>query len=283
MAIPGSAGDFTAREEALEVGPRARRKSMSCTRATSTTHAGRARQLERLLHTHDPGLRARIHGIFIDADMSSGTEAMVGDCSDWETESMPSGCPVPALSGASKNHVCFVHGRLNQEAFKFNTTSTPTIGGKPREDWRIDTLQTLIHEAQHVVFSSAIAGRPLPAGAAGCSRSSVEGELTELNAIMSEFPILFRAVPTSPGPLRTRALTRLNNWFHHAITNPDESLAGTLTAMRCICDCSEVDAHVRDIFNLVSASWTSAEKTAFNTELRKPIWNAPPTNLNWPL
>tara|TARA_R110002020_G_scaffold83108_3_gene205911 strand:- start:25187 stop:26707 length:1521 start_codon:yes stop_codon:yes gene_type:complete len=278
--IPGSAGDFGAGEESREVGPRGRRQRMTCPRSTSTGHAGRARQLERILSSADPVLRARIHGVFIDADMSRGTGAMVTDCADWAADALPIGCDPLTISGATKPCV-LVHGDLNRQAFQFNSTSNPLIGGLPREDWRIQTIQTLIHEAQHVVFDTS--GRPEPSGVSGtCPRSRIFGELSELNAIMSEFPTVFRAVPAS-GPARSRALVRLADWFDNAITNPDESLAGTLKAMRCECDCSEVNAHVQDIFNLVSASWTAIEKTAFNTELRRAHWDGAPNELNWPL
>jgi hypothetical protein len=278
--IPGSAEDFGVQEEAREFGPRDRRKRMTCPRALSTIHAGRARQLENILGTHDPALLAQIHGIFIDADLSPGTEAMVTDCGGWETIAMPAGCHPPALSGAAKPCV-FVHARLNQEAFAFNHSASPTIGGQPREDWRISTLQTLIHEAQHVVFDTS--ARPEPAGAAACPRASVSTEITELNAIMSEFPIVFRGIPAAPGPARTRAINRLDNWFNFKITNPSESLSGTLKAMRCECDCAEVNAHIQDVFDLVTASWSAVEKDAFNIELRKAKWNASPIDLNWPL
>ncbi len=283
--IPGSAEDFSDREEAAEVSPRARRKRMSCSRATSTGHAGRALQLENFLRLFDPALRAKIHGIFIDADMSGGTGAFVTACNGsggWEDLAMPTGCTVPQFAGATKPCV-FVHGNLNQEAFQFNRTTNPTIGGLPREDWRIQTLQTLTHEVQHTIFDTAIAGRAVPAGTVGCPRSRVEAELTELNAIFSEFPLVIRAVPAAPGPARTNAMQRLNNWFSDAITNPDESLAGTLKAMRCTCNCAEVNAHIRDIFNFVSSSWSVPERTAFNTELRRPVWNVSPIDLNWPL
>lgn len=279
-AVPGSAGSFGTAEEAAEVSPRARRKRMACARATSTGHAGHARQLERVLSTTDPTAFSQIHGVFLDADMSRGTGAMVTNCADWAADSLPSGCDPPTISGASKPCV-LVHGDLNREAYKFNNTAEPNIGGLPREEWRIQTVQTLIHEAQHVIFDEA--SRPEPAGvSASCTRNSIHGELSELNAILSEFPTVFRAIPAS-GPGRTRALERLNEWFHHAITNPFESIAGTLRAARCICDCSDVNTHVRDVFDFVSTGWTATEKTEFHTELRKASWDAAPHNLNWPL
>jgi hypothetical protein len=94
---------------------------------------------------------------------------------------------------------------------------------------------------------------------------------------MSEFPIVFRAIPVGAA-VGDPARTRLDNWFQSSITNPSESIAGILKKMRCTCDCGPVDAWVKDTFSFVSASWTAAERTAFNTELRKAAWG-----LSWPL
>ena len=56
-------------------------------------------------------------------------------------------------------------GAPNQQAFKFNTDATATtIGGQPREGWRVDTVQTLVHEIQHVLYDTSISGTPPPAG-----------------------------------------------------------------------------------------------------------------------
>lgn len=282
ISVPGSASTFGTSQAAIEAPARARRKRMTCARATSTTHFGHARQLEIILSAADPALLGRVHGIFIDADISPGTGALVTNCASWEARTLPAGCHPASTAGATKPCI-FVPAALNQEAFRFNTTTSPTIGGRSREDWHISTTQTLIHEAQHVTFGDAIVGRPAPAGTAACPRNSVFAEITEINAILSEFPVVFRAVPVTPGPARTHALGRLNNWFNHSITNPHESLSGTLKAMRCTCDCPEVNAHIQDVFNFVTSTWSVAEKNAFNTELRRPVWNVPSIDLRWPL
>lgn len=275
----GSAEQFSDDEEASELPHRRRRQRMTCARATDTSHAGRARQLEVFMRSQEPGFISRLHGIFIDMDLSSRTEATVGSCADWRTESLPTGCDPAGFATAAKP-CAMVHGYLNQQAYQFNRGRT-SIAGQSRESWRIATFQTLTHEVQHVIFDNS-ASAP-PAGAAGCSRDSIVGELTELSAIMSEFSIVFRAVPTIAGPARTLALNRLNNWFTHSVTNPRESLSGALKAMRCTCDCAQVNAYVRDVFNRVASSWSVAERIAFNRELRNARWNVAPHNLNWPL
>jgi hypothetical protein len=175
---------------------------------------------------------------------------------------------VPPILGATKPCV-FVHGSLNQEALSFNVTTDPTIGGMSREDWRIHTVQVFTHEVQHVIFDSA--AHP---ALAGCPRSLVENELSELNAIISEFPPVFRASPTGS----TTTDTRLRRWFDTSVDNTGESIRGILTKMRCQCSCTDVDAYVRETFNFVSGSWSAAERNAFNAELRLPA-----RSLSWPL
>ncbi len=261
--IPGAAGDFGAAESTAEVGPRGRRASMSPTRQRSTGHVGHARQLEQFLNAQSPGLLSQIHGIFIDQDMSPGTGALT----------MPCGAMVPPITGAVLPCV-FVHGNQNQAALTFNTTPSPTIGGISRENWRVSTLQTLTHEIQHVIFDSAAHANPV---GASCARADVDFELSELNAIMSEFPIAFRAIPAGASSSHP-AKIHLANWFSNAITNPSESIAGILHDLRCRCNCSEVNAYVIDTFNFVTGSWSAVERSTFNTELRKPHWH-----LDWPL
>jgi len=262
--IPGSSTEFGVQEENVEASARARRARMSPARQRATGHTGRAAQLETFLEAQAPGLRANIHGIFVDQDLSPGTGALTMSCA----------AMVPPITGATKPCV-FIHGNLNQEALAFNKTTDATIGGTSRENWRVNTVQLLTHEIQHVVFDTA--ARPTPAGAGACARADVEHELSELNAIMSEFPVAFRAIPAG-APAGDPARVRLDNWFNSSITNPSESIRGILKTMRCRCDCAEVNAWVIDTFNFVSSSWTAAERTAFNTELRKAVWG-----LSWPL
>lgn len=159
--IPGSAEDFGTGEEAVEAGPRARRKRMTPVRATSSGHAGTARQLERFLNGQDPTRLGNIQGIFIDQDMSPGTGALTQNCAAWIANSLPAGAPTPPRMAGAVKDCTLVHGSLNQEALVFNTSTAPTIGGRSRERWRIDTLQTLTHETEHPRFEAATAGGTL--------------------------------------------------------------------------------------------------------------------------
>jgi len=165
---------------------------------------------------------------------------------------------------------------LNVEAREFREGKAQ-VAGRPREAWRITTVQTLIHEIQHVIFDRAALGQPAGVTAAACPRASVAFELSELSAMMSEFPTVFRAVPAGAPP-HDPARTRLANWFNTTITNPGESIRGALTGMRCSCDCAEVDRFVEQTFAFTATSWTAAERSAFNAELQRPVWA-----LHWPI
>jgi hypothetical protein len=264
--VAGSAEEFSTAEAAAEAAPRARRARMSPARQVATGHTGRARQLELIFEAEQPGLLANVHGIFIDMDMSPNTGALVDLCANM----VP---PVPAAAGKK---CVFVPPHLNRQALQFRQGKA-TVGGLPREDWRVQTVQTLVHEIQHVAFEAAGLGQAPGVAAADCNRTDVEFELSELAAIMSEFPIVFRAIPAG-APAADPSRARLANYFSHAISNPFESIDGALKTMRCKCDCGHVDAFVTQTFNFVSSSWSVTEKTTFNTELRNPAHG-----LNWPL
>jgi hypothetical protein len=261
--VSGSAKKFADEQIAAAEAARRRRAAMSPARAGAHGHGGHARQLEHFLEGQTAGLLANVHGIFIDQDMPPKAGAYEWDCASF----------TPPITGATKPCV-FVPGGRNQEALVFNTTKDPPVAGHSREDWRVGMLQMLTHEIQHAMFD--VAALPAPTGVT-CALADVKQELTELNAIMSEFPIAFRAIPAGAGA-SDPSRTRLANWFNFKITNPMESVGGALKAMRCRCECSDVDRFVIDTFDFVSGSWTTAEKNAFNDELRRDVWG-----LKWPL
>lgn len=264
--IAGDPEEFSRSEAAVEAGPRDRRARMSSARQMASGHTGRARQLELILEAEFPGQLANVHGIFIDADMSSGTAAFVDVCSNM----------VPPIPAPADKKCTFVPGELNRQALQFRQRR-PLVGGRAREDWRVETLQTLVHEIQHVSFEAAALGQPAGVAAAACARTDVEFELSELAAIMSEFPVAFRAIPAG-APVGHPARIRLTNWFNHAISSSGESIEGALIKMRCTCGCAEVDSFVKQTFTHVSASWTVPERLTFNTILRDPA-----RGLHWPL
>jgi hypothetical protein len=268
VAPPGSSTQFGSDVQSREAPARARRAAMSPARQRVHGHTGHARALETFLNGQAPGLLGNIHGIFIDQDMDQGhVAASTQDCMSM----------IPPITGATKPCV-FVPGALNQQAETFNTTpGASSIGGNSREGWRIDAVQTLEHEVQHVLYDKTESGTPVPPGVTSCTRSDIDGELSELNAIMSEFPTVFDAVPVG-APATEPAAIRLAESFNDKIGNTKEGIRGILTTCRCKCDCGDADKFVKETFDFVTSSWSAARKDAFNAELRKPA-----RALSWPL
>lgn len=262
--IPGSATEFGRSEEEKEEAHRARRERMSPTRQRSTGHIGHARQLEIffLAVSDSPALLSNVHGIFIDMDLSSETESIIMDCAEME----------PPITGATKPCI-FVHGKLNQQALAFNTTSNAVIGGEPREEWRTQTLATLTHELEHAVFQTSAHSTPPGISTPTCTRANMGRELSELHAQMSEFPVMFRSIPVGAGPTHSSRL-RMKTWFDDFVGGGKENLKGILKKIGCKCECDETGKFIIDTFNFASATWTAAEKTFFNSEVksRLPAW-----------
>lgn len=190
--IRGGSGTFGWSEEQIEEGHRRRRDRMSPTRRRSTGHTAPAAQIDAFLRAEAPSLPPRIHGEFIDMDVSPGTGALTQDCDGMR----------PPILGAA--HPCvFVHGDVNQQAQAYNR-GDERVGGRTRAAWRTDSVAVFTHEVQHVLFDDArttglpgracsrttpaiLRGRPNPDG------RTVNDELSELNAILSEFPVYHAA------------------------------------------------------------------------------------------
>lgn len=280
--VAGSAEGFSEDQEAEEADPRARRRGMTPTRARSSGHAGRARQLEQVLTAHDPSRVALVHGIFIDADMADGSSAMLADCGSWAQESLPAADPDPDGFAAATKRCIFVPGKLNRGALKFNRGAR-RIFGETRDAWHAEALATLVHESEHARFEDTISGgltRPSSVTTATCTHAATQGELSEIVALASEFPTHFDAAQAEANPSGP-AHRRLDaNIDFIATYDPDsESIPGSLQALGCKCECNEVEAMVIQTMDAVTTGWTTGQKTGLRTALRGrlPNWPAAPS------
>ncbi|HYE29047.1 MAG TPA: DUF4157 domain-containing protein [Allosphingosinicella sp.] len=282
--VAGSPGAFVGGAVASRRSARDRRQAMTPARARSTGHAGRARQLEIVLEGFDPAERALIHGIFVDQDIPSGFAAFNQGCADWRSEALPATDPDPdGMAGATQRCV-FVPDRLNQEALAFNNGAA-TVGGRPRDDWRTDTLVTLTHEVEHARFSQVTEpALPLPAGVTTptCTRAAVFSDLTEIAAIVREFPLRWDDAQRETNPTGP-AHHRLDRDLNFNILTSSQSIQGALTNMGCVCECAEVDLLVSQAVTAVTASMTAPQRAALRSEFQsrlpgpgRPSWPATP-------
>jgi hypothetical protein len=229
---------------------------------TADGHASRATEFEKLFRPLAPDQFALADGVFIDKAIPKRYAAYVQDCRAFK----------PKLPG---DQCIFIPERLEKQAERYNS-GEKKIDGKERQEWFSDALGTVTHELEHVRFEQEFP-ETKPRKEA-CEFDDVSGELTELGAIMSEFPAFFRAHADKSWHDRR---IEMDEWFKRKVTQPSrhgERIAGILKAIRCRCECEDVNAYVKSVVDFTTESWTDVERNTFHEELRDPKWK-----LDWPI
>jgi hypothetical protein len=229
---------------------------------TADGHGRRATAFEELFRPYAPAQFALAEGVFVDKDIPKDYGAYVQRCKFFR----------PKIEG---EQCVFVPERLEEQAAGYNK-GDKKIAGRDRQAWLNRALRTITHELEHVRFRKEFPKtKPRPEA---CKFSDVSHELSELAAIMSEFPIFYRGSAEKPWHERRAASEK---WFTYRLTQPSshgETIAGILKALRCRCECVDVNAYIERVVDFTTASWTEAEKNTFHTELRSPKWK-----LDWPI
>jgi hypothetical protein len=229
---------------------------------TADGHARRATEFEKLFRPRAPAGFDLADGVFVDKAISKGVAAYVKKCTAFK----------PVLEG---DRCVFIPDRLEKQAARYNS-GEKKIGGEDREQWFTDTLETVTHELEHVRFRKQFP-KTAPRAEA-CEFDDVSRELSELGAIMSEFPVVFQAQANKSWHDRR---VELDSWFKYKLTQPSkhgETIAGILKAIRCRCECPDVNAYLERLVDFTTKSWTDLEKNTFHSELRDPKWK-----LDWPI
>jgi hypothetical protein len=185
--------------------------------------------------------------------------------------------PLP-LNGGKADCVT-VPDKLEAEAKLYRNPQLEIIGSLPRYMWVTKALRILTHETEHGRFDIAVADpatAPLKGPSSGtCRPEDVEGELTELAAQMSEFPVVLHRLQVLP---HDKQAARLADWFQYHLNNTKEDVTGTLKALRCKCDCVDVDNYIKQVVAFAQAGWNSYEKSTYHKEMKQPAYN-----LSWPV
>jgi len=232
---------------------------------TADGHGSRAVQLEKVLHDYDPERLKLIKRIALDKDMESGFNARTGDCSF-----------IPTLPAGGQ--CTFIADHFETEAAQFNNTQDPTIAGKPRDEWRSSILQSLEHETEHARFSSVNIAAPR---AGACKFRDIFLELTEIAAMLAEFPEVFRSSKENASFTPEKRKQVLDEWFGWRIPDKDQSFKSNLQSIYCKCECADSDAYVKKTIDFTTAKWSQAEKARFHGEMHDPKWAS--HNLRWPV
>ena len=229
---------------------------------TADGHARRATEFEKLFRPRAPAGFDLADGVFVDKAISKSVAAYVKKCTAFK----------PRIEG---DRCVFIPDRLEKQAGRYNS-GEKKIGGEDREEWFVDTLGTVTHELEHVRFRKQFPKtEPRPEA---CEFDDVSRELSELGANMSEFPVVFQAQANKSWHDRR---VELDKWFKYKITQPPkhgETIAGILKAIRCRCECQDVNAYLERLVEFTTKSWTDLEKNTFHSELRDPKWK-----LDWPI
>ncbi|HEY2990876.1 MAG TPA: DUF4157 domain-containing protein [Candidatus Binatia bacterium] len=252
---------------------------------TADGHAGRAVQLEKLLRSYDPARLTTNEGIFVDKDLESGFGAMTLSCADF----------TPPL--ASKGHCITVPFDLEQQAALFNSTTGPgqKIDGKERGLWREQTLEMLVHEAEHTRFRTLMSptSKLVPGGVPvllgkrrpSCPKDedgqrNVHSSLNELGAMLQEFPMQIERIKTSVGLSAEDKRKELEGWRNHRIRGKEQSITVSLRNVRCRCGCGDAEDLIRQTIDFATSSWTLQEKRELDRELTDAQWDT--LDLRWP-
>jgi len=274
--IPGAPGQYASKALTEEEPGRKALAAQPAAQVQASGHGREAVNLERMAREAGYDL-SLVHGIFVDLAIKAG--GWTRACKDIITGyagSPPSCIAIP--DDLEKGAELF---------YRDATAAQIQQNGVPvdRALFRTQALQIIAHELGHARFGAA--SRPAPAGTT-CTRSTIiytdtssspqrpfdlNFYLSELVAIMSEFPPLYRGAMTGNQAIRDF----VKPWFTYKVDTADESIKGILTSLRCKCSCQDVDAFVRDTFIFAAAQWTQAQRNTFNA-----IMTAWP-GINWPI
>ena len=221
---------------------------------TADGHASRATEFEKLFRPLAPDQFALADGVFIDKAIPKRYAAYVQDCRAFK----------PKLPG---DQCIFIPERLEKQAALYNS-GEKKIDGQERQEWLTDALGTVTHELEHVRFEQDFP-ETKPRQEA-CDFDDISGELTELAALMSEFPVFFQSHASNSWKERR---IEMDQWFKRKVTQPSrhgERIAGILKAIRCRCECEDVNAYIKSVVDFTTKSWTDVERNTFHEELRDP-------------
>jgi hypothetical protein len=163
---------------------------------------------------------------------------------------------------------------LEDEAKIYNMTASPTIGKWTRAEWEAEVLEIFAHEIEHGRFDKE------PPEGTPEDDEEIMDELSELNSLLSEFPIGYRQIMNSSASTKEKQ-EKLHLFISARVENKYEGIRGAIYKMRCLISCEQVAEYVRVVFLKQSANWDAKMKTEILTELAAQIrdWPVPVSSI----
>ena len=231
-------------------------------------HGAAAVETHKLLHSYNPSLPQPDVKLVVDKDLESDFRALTIRCSNF----------VPPITGAT---TCItVPEETEKESTQFNNTQDSTIDGKERGLWRERMLEILVHESAHASFRRAVATKTLLANQPPCANQDTLSAMSELTAMVNEFPLRMERIHTSVSLSDEERKQELEEWRDHRIRGKRQSITVSLRTVRCVCACDDADKMIKETVEFATASWTQPQKNELHRELRDLQWAS--LDLRWP-
>ena len=219
----GSAKQFGKEMTVLSAPKQAEKLKQTPDVAQAGGHGRRAAVIEKLFQEHLPQLRPLVHGVFVDDTLPPDAAASLVNCAAWAAKALPPAADKTPFEAAV--HRCItIPKQLEDDAARYSQR----ISGLPTDEQRGQlrqwlnwtVLRTLTHEVTRERFGEATI--PYPSGQK-CTKETLDSDLSELAACISEFPIVAGLDPYIRDAWAKGYLTDTRHK-----TKPGESISGSI-------------------------------------------------------
>jgi hypothetical protein len=199
--------------------------------------------------------------------MPADAAAFRASCEGWAKESLPDTSDKTLFTGA-KHSCIFVPDKLEADAKLFNSADESKIKSdsvlSQRRQWLSwFILRVFTHEVKHEQFLS----HTMPVLVENsCAETTIRKDMSELAAIISEFPVVNKL----PNDMQKA-------WFTAVLkdqekeTSHNQSITGSIKQIRCSCSCKDSDQVIKDVFKFSSTGWSEEELFLFHHHLKAGI------------
>jgi hypothetical protein len=279
-ARAGSAKEFSEKEAQREAPLQAEKRSQAPAVAQARGHGRRAAETEKLFQKYLPRLWPMVQGVFVDETLRpEKVRAARVDCLNWAKAALPAAADKTEFEHATRGCVV-IPKDLETLAAQYNQKLSAPMSDLQRHAFKTEVewffVDPLTHEVTHERFEKAkISFGSSPT----CTPTALAKELTELAACISEFPVvqgLASDVPTGQFPSVIQfASDRRGDWEKayltdpRLLTDPGESIFGSIREIRCSCECGEGDSLIRQAFDIASKFWSEDQRAEFHIYMKQ--------------
>jgi hypothetical protein len=263
--IPGSASEYNRRAEKIQAeNERAASQAQKAgIPGSATAETTISVELTEYANSKMPALMALLGAVIVNPNIGISASAQLDPGCENLKKSLRKKLPSTTVGCIE------VPPTLEDEAKEFKNPENLLIGRKwTRSEWEAEVLEAFTHEVEHGRFDEE------PPRGTPIDDQEVFDELSELNSLLSEFPIAYRQIMDSPGD-PTEKKNKLHSFISVRVENKDEGIRGIVHKMRCLISCDEVAEKIRIVFSEQSAGWEKTMKTEILSEMARQLKDWP--------